>query len=277
MRGHNIARLNHTANVVDRIFGHRKTAVRRPDQHPVNFPGRRIDVEPVNLGPRRHHFADRTVGHPHDTGHDGAFMLFDHAGTRGFGKHHLQFIGGDMAGFVALHPQHPEDQRAAIVEQPDQRRRDASEQIHRRGHDDRDPLCRTQGNLLGDQLADHQRGISGQADHQYETDGARQIRTHAQQLQPLCRRTTKACAGKSAGDNADQGYPDLHGGQELAGIAGQPQRGLGSAIALIGKAVQIRLACRDNRQFRHGKYAIDQHQQNNDRDVKPGKGCHIVH
>ena len=38
-----------------------------------------VDVEPVDLGPRRHHLAHRPVGQPHDARDDRALMLLDHA------------------------------------------------------------------------------------------------------------------------------------------------------------------------------------------------------
>ena len=78
--------------------------------------------------------------------------------------------------------------------------------------------------LLGHQLADHQRGEGREHDHQAETDRLGGVRIDAQQGQPLAHRIAQARARISAGENADQGDADLHRRQEAPGLGGELER-----------------------------------------------------
>jgi len=164
-------------------------------------------------------------------------MFLDHAGARRIGEYHLQFFCGHVIDLLALHPHQAEDQRAAIVEQPDQWRGNARQQFHRLGHDQCDAFGRTQGDLLRYQFTDHQRGISGQADHQHETECDRQFLAHAQRMQSLRHRSAEAGAGISAGDNADQRDPDLHRGEKLARARLLPLSAMPCSCALRAETI----------------------------------------
>ena len=53
-----------------------------------------VDVDPVDLGPRGHHFAHRPVGQPHDARDHRALAFLEHAGGLRFGDDQVQFLGG---------------------------------------------------------------------------------------------------------------------------------------------------------------------------------------
>ena len=99
---------------------------------------------------------------------------------------------------LAAQPQQPEDERAGPVEQPDERRHRLGEPAHRPRHDDRDRLGRAQRDLLGHQLADHQRGVGGEDDDQREAEGLRRLVRHAEQGDALARPAPPSAAPEKA-------------------------------------------------------------------------------
>ena len=82
-----------------------------------------VDVDPVDLGARRHHLARRPVGEPHDARDDRPLIFLEHAGAVRLGDDEVQLLGGDLVVAVAVEAEQPEDEAAGAVEQPDERRR----------------------------------------------------------------------------------------------------------------------------------------------------------
>ena len=160
-------------------FGDRQPAVRRFAQPLGDRRGIGVDIEPVDVGARRHHLAGRPVGEADDAGDDRAFAFLEHAGMVRLGDDEVQLLGGDLGRGIAAHPQQPEDQGAGLVEQPDERRGRARDPQHRQRDDGGDRLGRAQRELLGHQLADHQRRISDEDDDEGEAQRAGQLRLDA--------------------------------------------------------------------------------------------------
>ena len=112
--------------------------------------------------------------------------------------------------------------------------------------DDRDRLGRAQSELLGDELADHQREIGGERDHDDEADIVRPLGAHPEGLDPLAHRLAERGARDGAGDDPDQGDAELHRGEELARVGGQQDRHFGALVALLGRHPEPRRASRDD-------------------------------
>ncbi len=64
-RRHDVARLHHPDNILDRSTPHRQTGVRCFEQPRADGLLIRADVDPVDVHARRHDFAHRPVGQPH--------------------------------------------------------------------------------------------------------------------------------------------------------------------------------------------------------------------
>ena len=157
-----------------------------------------------------------------------------------------------------LRPKQPEDQGAGPVEQPDERRGRDRQPPHRPRHDDRDRLGRAKRELLGHQLADDQRQEGDEDDDDAEADRLRGLGLETENTQALGHRAAEAGARISAGQNADQRDPDLHGRQEAARIGRQCERALRAAAAGLGAGAQPRLARRDDRQLAHREHAVQE-------------------
>ena len=82
-----------------------------------------VDVDPVDLRPRRHHLAHRAIGKADDTRYDGALAFLDDARFRRFGKDQVEFFGSNMAVRFAAEAEQPKDQCTGAVEYPDDRGR----------------------------------------------------------------------------------------------------------------------------------------------------------
>jgi hypothetical protein len=132
-----------------------------------------------------------------------------------------------------------------------------------------------QRELLGHQLARDQRSIGGERDDDRKADGQRGFGVETQQrLQPLAHRPPQARARIGAREDADQRDAHLHRRQEAAGIGGELARDLRAAAAALFRRLQARIAGRNDREFGHGENAVEQDQDRDDRDVRPGKGGH---
>ena len=58
--------------------------------------GGRADVDPVDIGARRHDFADRPVGKPDDARNHRPLVFLEHARGLRFGDDQVKLLGGDL-------------------------------------------------------------------------------------------------------------------------------------------------------------------------------------
>ena len=94
--GDDVARLDDADQLVDRAFRHRQPAVRGVEQRPADRLRVGVDVDPVDVGARRHHLAGRPVGEPDHAGDDRPLALLDHAGAGRLGDDEMQLLGGHL-------------------------------------------------------------------------------------------------------------------------------------------------------------------------------------
>ncbi len=160
------------------------------------------DIDPVDLGARRHHFAHGPVGEPHDAGDDRALLFLDDAVARRLRDDELQFLGGHMLARLALDAQQLEEQSARPVEEPDQRRGDPREPHHGGARDHRERLGIAQRILLGRQLAHDQRHIGREDDRDGEAQILGRFRLDAQQRDIFAERPAQLVAGNAPASTA---------------------------------------------------------------------------
>jgi hypothetical protein len=210
-----------------------------------------------------------TIREPDDTGNHGALALLEHSGVMGLGNDDVELLGGDAAPGTALQPHQLEDENARPVEQPHERRHRPRQPKHRHRHERGQGLGRPQGDLLGDELADHQRGISGEHDDEHEAGGLRISGIEPQQHEALTHRRAEARPRIGAGEDADESDADLHGREKAAGIGCQVERGLRACLAGLDQRLQPRFPGRHDREFRHGEDAVQRDEQRDDGNVDP--------
>ena len=271
-----IPRGHHADNLLDRSFGDRQPAVRRIGQRRADLFGIGVGIEPVDLGPRSHHFAHRPIGQPDHARDDRPLALLEHARAMRFGDHQVQFLGGDVAFRFAGDPDQRENPRARAVEQPHERRGRFRQPAHRHRHRHRDRLGIAERELLGDQLADDQADEGRDHDHQPEAQLLRGLVRHADQLEPLRHRIAQSRPRKGAVEHPDQRDPALHRRQELARVRRQVECALRPPAAALGKPLEPRLARRHNRQFAHRQQAVEGDQCQDQQQAEPRerkKGC----
>src|SRR5215469_732442 len=83
-------------------------------------------------------------------------------------------------------------------------------------------------------------------------------------LQPLA----QGGLSKGAGEDRNQGDADLHGREKSRRIGFQLDRRLSAWVTGLGERYQARLARRDERDLGHRKDAVDEDQQEDDREVQ---------
>ena len=124
-------------------------------------------------------------------------------------------------------PNSAQHRRGRPVEQPDDRPADARHPGDRRRDPRRDVLRPAQGEVLRHQFAQHQGQVGGHHHHQ----GQRQRLGHRRQIrdagEPVLQMHGDPRTAEHAGQHADQGDADLHGGQEALRVlrpGGAPPR-----------------------------------------------------
>ena len=182
-----------------------------------------LQIDPVDLGARRHHRAHGAVAKPHDAGNHAPLVGFDGAVMLGLGNQHLDLLVGHLLFAFAALAEQPQYGAAGNVEQEDQRRRNGGEDGHRRRHPGCHAFGIAQGDLLGHQFTDDQREIgddgNDNADAERIGDAFANARRGQEDRQPVAKRG----AGEGAGKDADQGNADLHRRQEFARVLSQAQ------------------------------------------------------
>ena len=232
-----------------------------------------LEVDPVDLGARRHHRAHGAVAEPHDAGDHAALVRFDGAVMLGLGDQHLDLLVGDaLLALLALAEQ-IEDGAAGNVEQPGQRCGDLGEHGHEGCGAHRDRLGIAQRDLLGNELADDQRDIGDDRHDDADAEGAGHPVGNAIVDEQVAQALAERGAGEGAGEHADQRDADLHGRQEAAGIGAELERAAGAAHVPVDHRFQPGRAGRDDRQFGHGEQAVDDDEDDHRADFEINHGA----
>ena len=122
----------HADDLVGLALMHRQHGVMRGAQRLLDLLGRIGQVDHLDVEPRRHQAARRAIGEAHDARDHRLFFALEHALALGLGDDGLDlFVGDAVFALPGLADQrhHP---AARNIEQPHQRRRDRSDELHRR-------------------------------------------------------------------------------------------------------------------------------------------------
>ena len=214
--GEDVAGLDDADHVVDRAFADRQPRMLRFHQHLL---GRRLvpfEVQPVDLGARRHDGAHGAVAEPHDAGDHAALVGFDGAVMLGLGDQHLDLLVGDLFLALAVLAEQPQNRAAGEIEQEDERQRHLGQDGHGRRDHDGDALGIAQRDLLGHEFADDQRAVGDRRHDDADAERIGKAGRHSHRHEGLAQPLAERCAGECARQHADQRDADLHGGQETA-------------------------------------------------------------
>jgi hypothetical protein len=173
--------------------------------------------------------------------------------------------------------EHPEDQLGRAGEQPHDRSADPRQPAHRSRHPGSDRLGVGEREPLGHQLAQHdgEKGDHGDDERERHSPGVgSDDRDSGEQRGQLLRDGRPA---ERAGEGAHQGDADLDGGEELGGLGGERQRGLGPEVARFGTQCEPGPPGGDHGQLGHGEDAVERQQGDDDEqlDQYPAGHCHL--
>jgi hypothetical protein len=232
----------HSNELVQIAFIDRKNVMRRLDHDAVVLFQRIFDIQRRKPIARRHQLPNFTVTkfkHPFDH-----LVLARGKNTRGSAllKENLNLFLGNRWVFGmsnAKDPQHRVRRRAKDV---DQRRCDVGQHRHRLSDEGGNALRVLQSQPLWHQLSDHQREVRHDCHDEQDRDHPC-IRLQRLDAPDQDRHGIgEASASEESCDNADQGNPDLHCGQESIWVLCQMQRNGSPTIALVCPLLQSRFA-----------------------------------
>ena len=230
-----------------------------------------VDVDPIDIGARRHDAADGVIGKVQHTFDHVALGLGEDAGLSTFGDHGLHFFFGHLILALAAKSDQGEDALGRDAQQQHQRRADLGDDRHRHTDAHGDRLGMVHGDAFGYQFADDERAIGDAGNHDGNGDG---IGIGCQQrpiVQHVGKRRRQGGARISAGDDADQRNADLYRREKQGRIFGQLDRLFGALVTGIGERAQPRASRRNDGKLRHREEAVQQDQQDNDEDLEPDR------
>ena len=202
----------------------------------------------------------------------------------GAGLHQeLQLLDREQPGLGPLAPAEQAHEDAADRRgQPDERREDAGDDRQGPRRDEREALGEVQGQGLGDQLADDDRGQRDEQGDQDEGDAVGRI------LERLPRDGAKHAGEGVAerhradgrGQEAQERDHQADRGQEALRIVDQAARHLGAAVPLVGQLLEPMAAHGEQGDLRRREHATDQDQDQDQEQVEPripGAGAAFRH
>jgi hypothetical protein len=145
------------------------------------------------------------------------------------------------------------------------------EELHRVRHRGRDLLRMQRSDALGHQLADQ---AEEEQHHQEAGDEAELVGIGRQQRdlgQGPGQLGAHGLAAEVADEQAQQGDPQLHRGQETLRVLRQLQR-LARAPAVLGHLLQAHLARGHDRHLRHREEGVEQDQHHDDQQFQHARG-----
>ena len=164
--GQEFPRLHDAEHVVGVSLGHRKPGMGGVDQDLADLGCRVVEVDPVDIGARRHDATHRPVAEAHHARDHLALVRLDHAGGLRLGHDGLDLLLGHRALGLRALAEEAEDQLGRGIEQPDDRSTDPGDQRHQGRHRAGDPFRVLQRQVLGHEFADDDGEIGDGADHE---------------------------------------------------------------------------------------------------------------
>jgi hypothetical protein len=195
-------------------------------------------------------------------------LLLDHAGVQALLQAGRDLLLGHAAVAVAADAEQAQHAFGGHRQQRDERPRRGGQPVHRRGHQARDRLRKHLAQALGYQLAEDD-GQEG--DHQHHQRGGGDVRRACADREvaadPARERPGEGRIADDAVQDPDRGDADLHRRQELGRPLVEVDRRLRAGFAGFQHDLQPRLAAGGERHLGHGEHAVEEDQEDEERDV----------
>ena len=226
-----------------------------------------LEIEVHHLGPRRQHRADVAVVEVQDVADHLVLGVEEHALFGPLLEHHPDLLGGhpgllrlpdaeEAKDAVGRETQHPHDGTAG-----------GGEQLHRARDERGDGLRMRQRKALGHELADDQRKVGEEEDH----DAERQSLCIGSDGRNALEAAPDPGGDRSVADgtvqDADAGDADLDARQETRRLRRQDQRVARAGVARVGHLHEPRALRTNDRDLRHREDAIEEYQHQQEQNV----------
>src|SRR5215217_62079 len=259
---------DHAQQIVEIAPGDRVVRVPALSYQPSVLLRRVVGVQPDDVGARRHQRAYRAVVEPERALGKVTFFVLEDARVCPFLEQDLDLplayrrLGGGP------YPQEPQHRVGRYAEKPDRWGSQGREEAHGPRHARGNRFGAVQGQTLGHQLSQDQREVGDERYHHAEGDGSGVRREAGNGAREGSRQGLGyRRPAHGAGQDPDQGDPDLHGGEETIRRVGKLQRVAGLAVTRIGTLPKACLAGRNQGRLRHGEETVEEGQHYNNRDL----------
>ena len=170
------------------------------------------EVEPFDLGARRHHRADATVAEAEHHLHDRRLGRLEMPGGRGLAQHQGDLFLGDGRRLARPDRHEPQHEVAGCAEEPLGRGGQPRHDLQQPGQAGGNVFGPAEGEALWHQFAEDQREIGDENDHHDEADRFGVLADPTgDSLEMLGQRVGKGGAAQDTGEHADHGDADLYG------------------------------------------------------------------
>ena len=221
-----------------------------------------VQVHHVTAG--NHQRGDLALVQAEHVAYHDVLALLDDPGFGAFGQQRVDFLFRHLLLGVRIDPHAAQDQVGGTGERHHERARDQRQDAHGTGGQPGHGLGADLAQTLGNQFADNDGHIGDQHDHQRGGQHLGRLLGHAQRQQPARQRFGEGGLTDDTVQHPDGGDADLDGGEKAGGVFTEGQGGRGALVAFGHQTLQSRLACREQRHFRHGEQAIEHDQAQQD-------------
>ena len=182
--------------------------------------------QPRDVGGGDHHVTRLLAGEVEHVVQELLLGARDHAARLGLVDQRAQLVGAadGVARDDVAHAERPQEPLRGALQDPDDRAQDLGHQLDRRRHPDREPLRAVERERLRHQLAEHDREVGDDAEGDDEPGPVGQ---------PVAEQAAHERLADRAGEDAERGDPDLHGGDHADGVAHQAQRGARARMPVL--------------------------------------------
>ncbi len=242
-----------------------------------------LGIDRLDPDPRNHDLVDPRVAQLDDPV-DHLLLGFLDLALLGAGLHQeLQLLDREQPGLGPLAPTEQAHEQAADRRgQPDERREDARDDRQGPRRDEREALGEVQGQGLGDQLTDDDRGQRDEQGDQDEGDAVGRVlerlpRDGAQRPGDGVAERDRA---DGRGQEAQERDHQAHRGQEALRVVDQAARHLRAPVPLVGQLLEPMAAHGEQGDLGRREHATDQDQDQDQEQVEPripGAGAAFRH
>ncbi len=190
------------------------------------------------------------------------------------GDEHFDLLLGDGRFVVRFAGEEEQDGAGGKSEDGDDRRAEPGEGAHGLGYKGGDRFGIGEGDVLGNEFAEDQREIGDGEDDDGDGDGFTVLVEDRDGIQVGTELLRQRGSAESPGEGADHGDADLNRGEKVVWIFGECKGHRRAFAAIAGALAEPGFARRDDGHLRHGKEAVGQNQEKEERDFERS-GAHV--